>query len=785
MQCRLWSLLLCGAGMFGMAGCMSVGLNMSNGFKQLTYSSESSVISEFINDLAKSDIEELKEVSSTDFKGSALRHSKAVDAFKMLNIPEGKVNVVEVKEKSDEEKRVLVKVGEKERKLYFDLIYDSKEKKWVVDDVQFKKNLKPGQVNKSVTEQMDLLLSIQEFLDAWEGGDRSEILATSTIELRRSLEPLPAQSLKQFTAKVTADLKRDSIKPEVEGHAAMALVSLKRKSGGIQLTMRLENAKWLADDIAVESKKEEGAISSVRKQAQVLLTAIRFCKAYQADNKPELEKTSQIRFFRSVLEHADLSKVPLPIKQADEEDYDVKLLATRAEVLVKRQDQIMHLTLSQGPQELDDEGKVIEANAEAGKPFLVDEVTLHEISTKQEKRLSAIFSSQSLVLVFAEALANADLKSLRFESTSDFQNRVWSRIELDDMGDLSLQQIESKRPVILDTAFRGPLTEVTVNQGSTPLTYVLRDQNGRLLVDDVLVPALDRPNSLKMNLEVQIPLLNFARGLRIGDMRLVRDHASREFNKLVFQSMNRLPKIQSDPEPFLAVPLNQVQLTADRAILFLGDEKFGAKVYMLKEVDHYMIDDILMISGPQQSQRTGLKQSLRQLVLSGTRFGNAAAKNPLIPGSADDSEDAGPAVLRSDRKGQTDSDLELNGPTSSGLRGPRITPVERIRQPIRDSRANTNEVRARKTDSLDDLEAELDRQESSQFKQDAEPELEADAIETPRSRRAPDRRSSVRPRQSMRVSDDLEQYGDDSRIPPSQSQPSDDGDDIDVIQPRG
>src|SRR5205085_100205 len=113
--------------------------------------------------------------------------------------------------------------------------------KWVVDDVQFKKNLKPGQVNKSVTEQMDLLLSIQEFLDAWEGGDRKEILATSTVDLRRSLEPLPPQSLKQFTAKVTADLKRDTIKPEVEGHAAMALVSLKRKGGGIALTMRLEN----------------------------------------------------------------------------------------------------------------------------------------------------------------------------------------------------------------------------------------------------------------------------------------------------------------------------------------------------------------------------------------------------------------------------------------------------------------------------------------------------------------------------------------------------------------
>jgi hypothetical protein len=778
MQCRLWSLLLCGAGVLGLTGCMSVGLSMSNGFKQLTYSSESSVISSFIDNLEKSDIEELKDVSSTDFKGSALRHSKAADAFKMLNIPDGKVKIVEVKEKSSEEKRVLVKVGEKERKLYFDLIYDTKARKWVVDDVQFKKNLKPGQVNKSVAEQMELLLSIQEFLDAWETGERSQILATSTVELRRSLEPLPPQSLKQFTAKVTADLKRDSIKPEVEGHASMAIVNLKRKGGGILLTMRLENDKWLADDIAVESKKEEGAISSVRKQAQVLLTAIHFCQAYVTDTKVELEKTTQARFFRSVLQHADLSKVPMPIKNAEEEDYDVKLLATRAEVLIKRPDQVIQLTLSQGPPELDADGKALEASAETGKPFLVDEVTLHEISSKQEKRLSAIFSSQSLVMVFAEALANADLKSLRFESTTDFQNRVWSRIELDDLAELSLEQIEAERPVILDTAFKGPLTEVTVNQGSTPVTYVLRDQNGRLLVDDVLLPALDRPNSLKMNLEVQIPFRNFAKGLRTGDMRLVRDHASREFNKLVFQSMNRLPKIQSDPAPFLKAPLTRVQLTSDRALLILGTERYGAKVMMMKENDHYMIDDILMVSGLEQSQRTGLKQSLRQLVLGGTRFGNAAARYPIVPHALDEQEDESiPAVLGSEKKRPAGVEMDDSGAADS--RSARITPARRSRQTRVEMQSRANRGRIA-NDPLADLEPESSSQGDLGLDADSAPAV--DIPQERRVRRASNARSEkIRPSRAM--DDDQDRGGMESGSESQQSRDMDEVSDIDVIQP--
>ncbi|MDB5392393.1 MAG: hypothetical protein JWM11_8039 [Planctomycetaceae bacterium] len=781
MQCRLWSFLLCGASLIGLAGCMSVGLNMSNGFTQLAHSSESSIISSFIADLEKSDMENLKEITSTDFKGSALRHSKSMDSFKMLNIPDGKVQIVEVKEKSAEEKRVLVKIGPKERKLYFDLIYDTKAKKWVIDDVEFKKNLKPGQVNKSITEQMDLLLAIQEFLDAWEAGERTQILATSTTELSRSLEPLPSKSLKKFTAKVAADLKRDSIKPEVEGHATTALVNLKRKGGGLSLTMRFENDKWLADDIAVESKKEEGAISSVRKQAQVLLTAIRFCNAYQTDNKAELEKTSQTRFFRSVLQPADLSKVPLQFKQAEEEDYDVKVLLTRAEVLIRQKDQIVHLTLSQGPIELDIEGKAIETSADAGKPYLVDELTLHEISTNQEKRLSAMFSSQSLVMVFADALGNADLKSLRFQSTTDFQNRVWSRIELADLADLSMDQIESARPVILDTAFKGPLTEVTVNQGSTPLTYVLRDQNGRLLVDDVLLPALDRPNSLKMNLEVQIPLRNFAKGLHTGDMRLVRDHASREFNKLVFQSMNRMPKIQSDPAPFLQEPLKKVQLTTDRALLVLGDDKYGARVLMTKENDHYMIDDIVMVSGPEQSQRKGLKQSLRQLVLSGTRFGNAAAKHPLVPHSLDETEDdTAPAVLSSDPKPTSNpDDAEASNLDS---RSARILPARRSRQP-QPELSRRSSLGRRNLAPQDGPETDSRLERSPQVDRDAE--LETDSMDTPRARRTSDARPIVRSRPTRRTSesDELDSFGTQPSMESSESEP-DHSDDSQVIRPN-
>jgi hypothetical protein len=392
-------------------------------------------------------------------------------------------------------------------------------------------------------------------------------------------------------------------------------------------------------------------------------------------------------------------------------------------------------------------------------------------------------------MVFAEALANSDLKSLRLESTTDFQSRVWSRIELAEMGDLSLEQIEQARPVILETVFKGPLTEVTVNQGSTPLTYVLRDQNGRLLVDDVLVPALDRPNSLKMNLEVQIPLGNFARGLRTGDMRLVRDHASRNFNKLVFQSMNRLPKIQSDPAPFLTQPLHGVQLQPERAVLRLGDQKFGATIYMDKEDDHFKIDDIVMISGLEEAQRKGLKQTLRQMVLVGTRFGNAAAKNPIVPHDLDEPDDLKPAVLSSDRKGKQISTAEMDMPVDQGSGS--------IRRVGATQRARPDRLAAKPSDrsgddSLDDLSLREGLEESPENSSESDSEL--DDLVVPRSRRMPSRHQKSKAQNLKRPSDELDLYGTGQETQ-SEAEPESEMDDLstgtinhredaDVIQPR-
>lgn len=613
MPCKLWSVFVCGAGLLSFAGCAAHRL-------------ETRAITAFIESLEKSDIDELKANTSDDFKQTALRHKEAVDAFKMLNLPAGKVEVLDVKDKEDGGKRVLVEVGERKRRLYCDLIFNEETKKWVIDDIEVKRKLRPGEVKKTISQQMDMLLSLEEILDAWESGNRSQVLALCSPDLKGNLEPLPEPAMKRFIRQIAKDLKREGMKPEIEGHANTALATLKRKSGELKIKLQLCDGKWLAEDIAVISRREEESMSSLRKHALVMLTAIQFCDAYQKSDKVELERVCLSKFYRLNLDSSDLKRVPLPALDPGSDSYDIRIIANRGEVVLKQPEQVIQISLTQGLLKLDEQGETVEEEANGYKPFLVEEVTLHSLESGEDKRLSALFSSQSIVQLFAQALSEHDLKVVQLSATNDFNSRVWRRIELSQLGLLPLNEFDSGTLKIIDTRFRGPLTEITVDQGETPLTYVLRDQNGKFLVDDILIPALDRPNSLKQNLEVIIPLRFFTEGLKHRDVKQLQATASREFNKLVFQSMDHLPNLKIEPSQFLDQNVNRIELTSDRALLVLGDDQHGAKVFMTREDERFTVDDVVLIGGQEVGQRSGLKLMFRQIVVTGTQFGSQMTK---------------------------------------------------------------------------------------------------------------------------------------------------------------
>ncbi|HLQ46491.1 MAG TPA: hypothetical protein VK137_17235, partial [Planctomycetaceae bacterium] len=224
---------------------------------------------------------------------------------------------------------------------------------------------------------------------------------------------------------------------------------------------------------------------------------------------------------------------------------------------------------------------------------------------------SALFTAHALVQIFAESLAARDLDALKLSSSKDFNDRVWKRTQVGLLHELPLSDIEDAPPKVQSTVFAGPTTEVTVTQGSRALTYVLQDRQGAMFVDDILMPAIGRPGSLKTTLELMLPVLNFANGARLEQLDLLQRCSSRDFNRLVWHQTPKIPSVGVDIVPHLRAPLVSIEQTEDRATIVLGDDKFGAHITLARESGQHVVDELLLVSGTMPRDRVELKRSLR------------------------------------------------------------------------------------------------------------------------------------------------------------------------------
>lgn len=583
---------------------------------------ESRTIAAFSRDLEAGDVDGLKSMTSRDFQESALRRDDAPDSIKQVGFPKGEAKIVKVETEGDS-KKVMAEIGDLKRKVIYTLVRDGKSHKWVVDDVEIKKKLKHGQTHKTFTEQVDMLLSVRDILDQWEGGRREGVLETSTPELRAALEKLPTGCFDKLVSDAMSEMHtQKGLRPEIEGHEKSAVAKIPRPAGDILISLKNQEGSWKVDDMHVQLRRSGDHIPSLRKNAVVMGVVNNFLDSYRAENKSELEKICTGRLYDSCLKEAQLNRIKLPETAASEGDMEIVLhkpitsssadkgtdrnIVQRSLVILKNDKELLNLSLVSQTSEGD---KILHGDQ---ADFRIDDVSLQDINGNQQKNLISMFQSQSLAEIYAQALTDKNFKVVRLASTQDFNQRVWKLLEDGIIEDVPLEGIGNGTPVIRETAYRGTLTEVSVEQGEQFYTFVIREANGKLMVDDILFPALDRPNSLKVTLELMLPVKYFAAAIQKGDMSVLRKNSSKDFNKLVWNHCETLPEFSDcNPLPHLSARLATLQQSPDRAIISLGDEKRGAKVWVQREGAHFVVDDIIIIRGAEQHARVDLKSQLR------------------------------------------------------------------------------------------------------------------------------------------------------------------------------
>jgi len=570
----------------------------------------SRAIDAFSESYAAGDVEQLRAVSSERFAQQALRLPEAGDDLKVLNLPKGKLTVLKTEDLDEDKKHVTVQVGESEtqqKTLEFHLMRPEGRYRWVVDDVIVtqSKSGRNGAVTKSVTEQMDLLLTVREFIGAWKSGTREEVLGVTNDELRSALADLPPAYLNQITQQAVEGVSTRSLRPEARIDEDRAVVKLSRSRGGMMISLSRTDDRWLVTDVAADAHDGEST-ASVRVMAGTIQTAVKFLNAYSENDLMALGAVSEPAFDKK-LAGADLSTVQIPV---------VGMLATRYEYL--HHGDSVDFVVPQGTNKY-----VISLKRQSDEKhdrlhklqtYLVSEVTLYEAGSSEIKRLSSVFTAHAVVEVFADALIKRDRSRLLALSTAEFNDRAWSATSDVVLQAIPLPEIEPEAPRIVATVYQGPVTEITATQGGKPLTYVLRSGRTGMQVDDVLLPVTGRPNSLKENVELLAPLYAFALGVHHHDMELLRKNSGTGLTRMVWSHSDSVPDIGLRADDYLLLPVRTIKTADDRTLIELSDGQRTARVVLVRENRRIVVQNVQFEAGKGPGQQVELLQAMRDVI---------------------------------------------------------------------------------------------------------------------------------------------------------------------------
>lgn len=614
----------------------ATGLGLLVSLTGCSHLTETRVITAFHKSLEDHDLDRLRAETSDSFESRAIKGADTFEALDLIEFPEGKIKVVKVVDtkKSDKdkpiEKKVTIEVGTEKTRVVVYLKKDGDKGRWVVDDEFLRRE--DIEKNRSLATRLELLVNVNRALQAWKAGEREGMGAVSTPEFSQALANLPANHFPQLAEKLTSSIApqpRVMLDGTIGEETAKARIP--RSDGELTLSFRRVDGRWLLDDAMLETRKGNADITSVRDMTAALGSALWFLECYRNQNKEKLAEICTSQFYRGSLESGDLTQVPLPEGPSSIGDLDVTLRDTAAAIILNRGDDMVRISMQ----------RTAERTIHDTPTYLVDEVTIYELHSRQDKRLSSLYNSRKALEQFSKSLANRDMPGLLTSSTHDFKDRVWQAASAEHFAWLPLDELSADEPKILQTMFKGPLTEILVEVGDNPMTYVLRDEDGKMRVDDILVPATNAPQSMKSTLETLIPVANFAMALRAGDMTRLRGAATADFTKSVWMHLDAVPQFDPAPEDYLQDKVSAVSIQGDNALVVLGSDRRGAQVRLSRERGRFRVEDMTLVAGVTADDRIALKRTIRTQLAEG-RYTIAEPTEVIAVDETSDLEDAFP-----------------------------------------------------------------------------------------------------------------------------------------------
>ena len=558
------------------------------------HGTENRAITQFTDALIEDNEKAFRRSVSTRFEQRAMRSADAWKDLEIMKLPKVKLEIDDSTAVDEHTFEVIAK-DEKGTKFQFNIVRDTEKRHWVVDDVLVRQQKKGTSATKSVTEVMDLLLTVREFLDTWQSNDRSAILPALATSLREPLEQMPEPWMNRLVERVSSECESDMARrPEIQMNEADALVKMPSKNGYLLMKVARDGDRWLFSDIEVRQRKTTDHPGSVLRQARALNTVSQFLAAYGKEDKVVLKTLCDETFYRTSLEIGDLSMISMPSAEHAPDDFEIRSFSAQLTIMVPDKTQIVQLDLTTPKS---DDRKAIQKLAEGSveTSFIIRDITIYDRLTRKQQKLESAFTAPIRAMLFVSALHDQNLPILKQLSTKEFSLGTWDRLDPALASHLPLSEVPRGDLTLQNTDVRGDTTEMEfLSQSGQICSIIMRSENGTLNVDDIQYPnASAQVASLRSHLQLTVPIIELASAWQKHDLPGVKQSCSMDFNRLIWGNLKTLPADFDRLPDMLLVPVRSTERTESQAIVELGEVgEPPVSVRLLKENTAWVIDEI-------------------------------------------------------------------------------------------------------------------------------------------------------------------------------------------------
>lgn len=599
---------------------------------------ENRAITQFSDALIEDNEKAFRRSVSTRFEQRAMRSTDAWKDLDILKLPKTKLEIDESTALDDNTFETIAK-DEKGTKYQFKIARDEEKRRWVVDDVLIRQKKKGTSATKSVTEVMDLLLTVREFLTRLQDNDRSTILSTVNVNLREPLEQMPETWMSRLVERVAKECDSGMARrPEIQMNESDAIVKMPSKNGFLLLKVAREEDQWRFSDIEVRQRRTDDHPGSVLRQARALKAVSQFLAAYERQDKAELKTLCDPTFFSTSLQIGDLAMIHMPSAAHAPDDFEIRSFSGQLTIMVPDKTQIVQLDLTTLK---DDTRKAVDKLSEGTveSSFVIRDITIYDRHTRKQQKLESAFTAPARAMLFVSALHEQNVPILRQLSTKEFSKGTWDRIDPSLVSQLPLAEVPRGELTLQETDVRGDTTEMQfLSESGQICNIIMRSENGKLNVDDIQYPnAAMQVASLRNHLQVTVPIIELAFAWRKQDLEGVKRSCSTDFNRLIWGNLKAVPDEFDRLPEMLLVPTQSTAMADSQATVELAQSgNQPVSVRLLKENSQWVIDEISIRQpdGVVFNIRQNLRREIAQRFLDNPNGGIMQAGHETEPGNA-------------------------------------------------------------------------------------------------------------------------------------------------------